>query len=162
MFLSEIPNLQPVADSLKMFDANNNRIENITTTAFFNMTSLEHISLAKNNIRSLENISGVPQLTFLDASHNELTEIMDDFSTSIPRLEIFYMSHNAISNIKAVLSSCISSRINSLLFNIKYRTTQTSNIIHGGGVDYMISGFVLPHFSIIIPLSSKLSEIDIF
>ncbi|XP_041348341.1 leucine-rich repeat serine/threonine-protein kinase 2-like isoform X2 [Gigantopelta aegis] len=86
-----------VSHSLRRLDLDSNGIMKFPSVLHTVMPDLEHLSLAKNNLKSLEGCSlKLPKLKELILSHNEIESIPDSFLSTCQKLETLEALNNKL------------------------------------------------------------------
>ncbi|KAI4977411.1 hypothetical protein ZWY2020_057323 [Hordeum vulgare] len=95
---------------LKLFRARNNNLSGDLPDELFNMTSLEHISLANNWFEGpLSGITKLKNLVTLDLGFNQLSGNIPNSLGELKRLEELHLEHNMMSGeLPSALSNCTS------------------------------------------------------
>ena len=65
------------------------------------LTELEVLNLARNEIRDLSPLAGLRQLRFLDLGNNQIEEVSP--LRSLERLQVLILAHNAVQDLAAIL-----------------------------------------------------------
>ncbi|XP_051544255.1 epiphycan isoform X2 [Myxocyprinus asiaticus] len=96
-------------NKLKRIDLTSNGISRIDDDAFFGLPALEDLILRENNIRQLPALP--PQMTLIDASHNQLgsTGIQREAFTDMPGLLYLYLTDNNIDHVPVPLPDSLRS-----------------------------------------------------
>jgi len=96
--LEEIPNCSGL-HNLKLVDLSFNDIAEMSLRKFEGCTKLETLDLSNNHLRTLPDLSQLPALRHLKASHNQISSVD---SKSLVNLELLHLGHNKMNEVKTL------------------------------------------------------------
>ena len=85
--------------NLVVFDISGNKAEWIDPTSLHDLVTLDYLDLARNIISVLPNFEGLENLSILDISLNNLTNLSHSAFKGLHNLEFLNVSHNKLANL---------------------------------------------------------------